>query len=248
MKPTKHPTLDAYTEMVQAYDHFNAELFGGKLPPCLITFQREKRIYGYLSHKRFWNPDTGSYTHELAMNPAYFPVVPMTEIMQTLVHEQAHLWQFEYGDPGRRKYHNREWADKMISVGLMPSDTGKPGGKQTGEKVADYAIPGGVFQQALEKLLATGFGITWFDKFPARHVHPSILQQAMAGQIEGVDLAVNLGLPPGTELTPDLPELAPSKPTRSKYICECTPKPIILMAKPGIRVRCLECFAEFTET
>jgi len=247
MTTTIQPTQDAYAEMVQAFNHFNAELFEGKLPPCLITYQREKCVYGYLSHKRFFNPDTGVFTHELAMNPAYFPVVPMTEIMQTMVHEQAHLWQFEYGDPGRGRYHNQEWAAKMISIGLMPSSTGKPGGKMTGDKMGDYAIEGGPFQKALEKLLESHFRITWFDKYPARHVHPAVLQEAMLGLANGVDLTANLGLAPGTILTPDIPELAPAKPTRSKYVCECTPKPIILMAKPGIKVRCLECFAEFIE-
>lgn len=37
------PTKDAYDELDRAYAHFNAELFNGQLPPCLITLQREKR-------------------------------------------------------------------------------------------------------------------------------------------------------------------------------------------------------------
>lgn len=45
---------------------------------------------------------------------------------------------------------NEEWADKMEGIGLMPSSTGKPGGSRTGEKMADYAIEGGLFMQATD--------------------------------------------------------------------------------------------------
>ena len=41
-----HPTREIYDELQTAYDYFNVELFGGELPPCLITLQREKRTYG----------------------------------------------------------------------------------------------------------------------------------------------------------------------------------------------------------
>ncbi len=82
--------------------------------------------------------------------------------MQTLVHEQCHVWQNYYGKPSRRSYHNREWADKMIAIGLMPSTTGRPGGKQTGQHMNDYVLAGGAFQTAAVDLMATGFG--WLDR------------------------------------------------------------------------------------
>ena len=47
------PTAQAYAELQAAFDHYNRELFGGELPPCLITMQREKRTYGYFSSERF---------------------------------------------------------------------------------------------------------------------------------------------------------------------------------------------------
>lgn len=43
------PTTTAYSELQQAFDHFNMELFEGLLPPCLITLQRKKRTMGYFS-------------------------------------------------------------------------------------------------------------------------------------------------------------------------------------------------------
>jgi len=40
-----------------------------------------------------------------------------------------------------------KWARKMEGIGLMPSSTGKPGGKKSGGKVGDYVIAGGCFEK-----------------------------------------------------------------------------------------------------
>lgn len=177
-----NPTLQAYAELQEAYDHYNEALFDGALPFCLITMQREKRTYGYFSPERFVHRKDKSKTDEIAMNPSYFGVIPPLEIMQTLVHEMAHLWQFHFGKPGRRGYHNKEWADKMESIGLMPSSTGRPGGKRTGEKMADYAIKGGLFLQATAELDERGFFISWLDRFPpATSPVAMLLSQGSAG-------------------------------------------------------------------
>lgn len=84
------PTAKTYAELRLAYEHFNATLFGGQLPDCLLTLQREKRTYGYFSAARFGNRE-GQTTDEIAMNPEYFAVIPLIEILQTLVHEMCHL-------------------------------------------------------------------------------------------------------------------------------------------------------------
>jgi hypothetical protein len=49
----------------------------------------------------------------------------------------------------------------MVAVGLMPSDTGAPGGKQTGQSVSHFIVHGGPFDQAADTLLATGFRLNW---------------------------------------------------------------------------------------
>jgi len=36
----------------------------------------------------------------------------------------VHQWQQHHGKPGRRGYHNKQWAAKMNSVGLVPTHTG----------------------------------------------------------------------------------------------------------------------------
>lgn len=43
-----NPTQE-YTAYQTAYDYFDVELFGGRLLPCLITFQRKPHALGYSS-------------------------------------------------------------------------------------------------------------------------------------------------------------------------------------------------------
>ena len=185
------PTVQAYAELQQAYDFFNERLFEAKLPPCLITFQRGKRFYGYYVEDRFFDSGAGVTTDEIALNPQYFATVPLLEILQTLVHEMVHLWQFRFGKPSRKCYHNREWAEKMKSVGLMPSSTGQPGGREVGQSVADYALPGGHFLRACAELLSTAFRITWMDRFPVTPGH--VPTPAMIAGDPAVQQLVSLG-------------------------------------------------------
>ena len=100
------PTVETYAELQAAFDHFNARIFDGKLPACLITLQRNKRTYGYYSHDRLVCGETGELTAEIAMNPSYFVARTIRETLSTLVHEMVHQWQYHYGKPGRRGYHN----------------------------------------------------------------------------------------------------------------------------------------------
>jgi len=101
-------------------------------------------------------------TDEIALNPDTFENRSDTEILSTLVHEMTHLWQSHYGKKvSRKSYHNAEWAGKMELIGLMPSDTGKPGGKRTGQRMTHYIIEAGPFQVEVEKLIKSGFKLTW---------------------------------------------------------------------------------------
>ncbi|WP_322097642.1 SprT-like domain-containing protein [Pelagibius sp. Alg239-R121] len=104
-------------------------------------------------------------TDEIAMNPEFFGKERVIEVLQTLVHEMCHLWQHHFGNPGRGRYHNEEWADKMESIGLMPSSTGRPGGKRIGDRMNDYPIPGSAFLMVAKALLGEAFDIPWADRF-----------------------------------------------------------------------------------
>jgi predicted SprT family Zn-dependent metalloprotease len=160
------PTKETYDRFQQGYEHFNKALFGGTLPNALITLQRRKGTYGYFAGARFRHED-GRQADEIALNPSTFMQRPLKDILGTLVHEMVHLWQHHQGTPGRGRYHNREWADKMKEVGLQPTDDGADSGKETGEAVGHLIVDAGPFDQAATKLIAKEFAIVWKEAPPA---------------------------------------------------------------------------------
>jgi predicted SprT family Zn-dependent metalloprotease len=155
-----HITQTEYNTFQSAYDFFNAELFSGSLPAVLITLQRHSKAYGFFAPEKFVGRSEEAATHELALNPDHFGRTDEA-ILSTLVHEMAHVWQETHGKPPRKSYHNRQWAAKMVEVGLHLSSTGQPGGKETGAKVSHYVVEGGPFAQAFLRLKATGFELRW---------------------------------------------------------------------------------------
>lgn len=185
------PTPAFYAALQRAYEHFNARLFDGALPHCLLTVQRERGTWGFFSAARWAHNPSGRTLHEIALNPACFTHRSMLELFQTLVHEMVHLWQHEYGRPGRGHYHNAEWADKMESIGLMPSDTGRPGGRRTGQRMHDYPLRGGRFEAAARELMEAGFQLPWLDRFPAPCAAERSPSSTVAAAIPAEDHAVS---------------------------------------------------------
>ncbi|WP_395378070.1 SprT-like domain-containing protein [Marinicella sp. W31] len=156
------PTDIFYGFIQSTYTFFNQSLFSDQLPECLLTIQREKRMMGaFMSHR--WKDNKGERIHEITLNPMYFITKKPLEFFQTVVHEMCHLWQHEFGKPGRRGYHNKQWAEKMESIGLMPSSTGEPGGKKTGEHMNDYPVDDGPFYRACIQYIKKGFILPYVD-------------------------------------------------------------------------------------
>jgi hypothetical protein len=171
---TEHadPTGEAYAELGFAFDYFNLHLFENRLSRPLFTLPRERNTLGYHSRKRFVSRKSKAMVDELAMNPAYFGSRPMKLTLSTVVHEMAHQWQDDFGKPGRGRYHNKEWAQKMLSLGLCPTDTGAPGGKMTGDYMTHYVIKDGPFDKLCDQLLkepfkGQTFQLSWFDRYRA---------------------------------------------------------------------------------
>lgn len=133
------PTNNAYAVFEAAYNHFNHKLFDDQLPPCLITVQRRGGAYGHFSSARFASTaDPGDIADEIALNPNHFASRSVEEVLSTLAHEMTHLWEHHFGKCPRHHYHGRQWAAKMRDIGLIPSDTGRPGGKEIGQKMSHY--------------------------------------------------------------------------------------------------------------
>jgi predicted SprT family Zn-dependent metalloprotease len=168
-KVPQSPTSITGNKFNLAYAHFNEALFDGKLPPVLITLQRHRGSYGYFSPRKFKHRrDDQQLVDEVALNPAAMQDCTDKAIASTLVHEMTHVWQDHFGNPPKRAYHNKEWANKMEANGLMPTSTGEVGGKRTGRRVSHMVIDGGPFDQAWQTLDAMGFKLDYHDRVVAR--------------------------------------------------------------------------------
>jgi hypothetical protein len=209
------PTSEMYGALESAYLFFNTELFGGALPPCLITLQRRsRRTLGYFCGGRFAN-GAGKGADEIALNPRHLKHRSFLETTSTLVHEMVHLWQHHFGHPSRSGYHNKEWAGEMLRLGLHPSHAGHPGGRMTGQQMTHFMIPGGRFESAAKKLRASPLAISWFDA-------------------DGVFL-----LPAGVDQS-GLARDPDKSGRRAKFVC---PGPCKAQAwgKPSLNLYCLDC-------
>lgn len=238
------PTLAQYQALQRAYDHFNAALFEGKLPPCLITLRSSHRHYGYHHARRFVNLQ-GEQMDELGLHPGFFTLRSPEETLSTLVHEMVHHWQEHFGRPSKGNPHNREWAAKMRSVGLEPTSTGLPQGRDTGHRVSHYIRPDGPFLRTCRELLQQGFALPWFDRHaPMEPGHNAVRQEAL----KEAGVALELAPPPVAVLeqatAPDAPAtVIPPMPRqaseRVKYQCAgCGMK---AWAKPELDIRCGQC-------
>ena len=155
------PTKETYEQLQKAFHALNKSLFAGELPNCLITLQRKNRSYGYFAPKRFGRDD-GTHIDEIALNPTYIRSRSLKEVLATLAHEMVHLWQFAHGKPGRGRYHNREWAEKMKEIGLQPFSI-KDETKETGDSMHHKVITNGPFDKAANRLISRDFALTWTE-------------------------------------------------------------------------------------
>ena len=60
----------------------------------------------------------------------------------------------------------------MIEIGLMPSHTGEPGGKQTGQSMTHYIIDGGSYDTHWQRLEASGYTLDYQDREEMRRREP----------------------------------------------------------------------------
>jgi len=153
-------TTQQFSTLDDLYAFYNVELFGAALPDCIVNLSRRPNSRGFFV-PNLWaavynnnaddsNPDN-EFSHEISLNPDYL-LRPFIDWHSTFVHEMVHLWQHEFGTPARAYFHNREWANKMESIGLIPSSTGKPGGKKIGQSMAHYIDPDGLFAKVFNSL------------------------------------------------------------------------------------------------
>lgn len=220
------PTKRFYGLFQYIFDFYNGELFDDEIKDCLIVIARQKNVAGHYAHKR-WFHVKDQETDELALNPSMFVKFPLIEICQTVVHEMCHGWQYHYGKPSRAGYHNKEWANKMIEVGLMPSTTGTVGGKIVGQGMNDYPLEGGKFMEVTEELMNS-------DLFTGLYleVNPEIADlinenSPLFDQVKDLTLAQI--------------ESKPKGPIKAKYSCNCSN----VWGRPDLELHCKLCGSDY---
>jgi len=147
-------TVKQFTTFENLYEYYNRELFGGQLNDCLINMSRARKGVGGFFSPQEWKRRNKNFLkdiHEISLCPESLD--SDDKLWQSiLVHEMVHLWQEDYGSPSRGNYHNRQFAEKMETIGLICSKTGKPGGNKTGQGMSHYIDSSGRFLKAYKKL------------------------------------------------------------------------------------------------
>ena len=163
---TKH-TVDQAEAFQEIFDFFNDNLFAGELPLVILNFSRSSAKTLAFHKSNTWTPESGNNQDklsEISLTPRFLNR-PKIEIFSSLVHEQCHLWQHNFGKKkSRAGYHNQEWADKMLEVGLKPVSSN---GTMTGQSVSHEIVSGGKFEQSfkvIEKDLKLPFLVLNEDK------------------------------------------------------------------------------------
>jgi predicted SprT family Zn-dependent metalloprotease len=247
------PTEELYQSLQVAYGHFNKTLFSDKLPAVIFTVQRQKGVLGYFAPDR-WSSLSGSRCHEIAINPTHMGSSRLVEVLQTLVHEMVHCWQHCFGDASRGTYHNKEWAYKMIELGLQPTATGLPGGPITGQQMSDYPIENGAFIKSCYTLAnENAFNIPWVD----RRTTPKTLIQDNASatladsynqtieQLFSDEKVTEILTTEYAALMPENTFVSMPQKERNKNTYQCPICSTKVWGKPDLNIICGDCDEEF---
>lgn len=242
-----NPTKQTYDSLLLAYRILNQILFDSMLPACLITLQRDATSYGYFCKNRFINKvDDKEYTDEIALNPQYFklPGRDDKKVISTLTHEMCHLWQSHFGKPGRGRYHNKQWANKMRSIGLIPSNTGLEGGMDTGDQMSHYIEKNGAYEKAFTELLVAGFSLDWTDNQPGIEEVPLPIDKKDIDDgvaIETIDLVDSLYSVAPVKAVIQSQKGKSGKIDTSKIKYSCPECDLNVWAKLGANIKCGDC-------
>lgn len=229
------PTEAQFNALNGAYKYFNRVLFKNKLPGCILNFSRLKGTHGFMAPERWKRVQDKEFgIHEISLTPTTLYRTPIL-IFSTLVHEMIHLWQWEFGEPSRSGYHNKEWAQKMRELGLIPSHTGQPGGKETGQHMTHYIEEGGRYQLAFEKMPKSYI-------LPFTSLEGEMMKRLIEGSSNGKDEDGD-----GTEDAKKtrLRKLRPPSQNKTKYTCPgCQ---VNVWGRPALQIQCVNCEEVFEE-
>ena len=218
-----NPSVEQSTNLIAAFDYLNVNLFDNLLPRPMLIFTRNVLVVGgYFSPQKWFNTDAIG-VDEIAINANSMVEGDEIELFQVLIHEMVHQWQHHFGIPGRGGYHNRQWADKCLEIGLKPVNVNDPDA-ETGDSITTVLITGGKAMVTLAKM-PEDISIPFYAE---------VLQDANPPQPV-----------PGKNPEPT-PTPAPKSGRRTKYTCVmCGTN---LWGKSGLSIQCLLCDLKFVET
>ena len=237
MKNAMDYTTDFYGKLQKAFGYYNEHLFDGCLDNVIITTNNNGKALGYASNGHWFYGEEA--VDEISLCKKSFNNRTLVEILSTLVHEMCHVWQYQHGKPSRGGYHNKEWGVKMKEVGLHPSSTAQPGGKETGQRVSHYIVKGGAFINATIEMVKSGvFGEfsynVWSETTKQWEVEKP--QESVVVLFEGFE-----GTDTAKELLQIFPVIPKSKKAtgRTKYTCpSCNSN---VWGKADLAITCTHC-------
>lgn len=167
--------MSIYRQLDDLYSYLNEQLFeevlGHQVPSCFFTLQRKNNVFSANNLHAFVNLQDGSSLHEIILNPEYFGIKPRIALLQAMVHQMMHLYQYEYGEVSKPGSHDEQYMDFMNAIGLMPSSTGLPDGKPLGgKKMFNYPMPDGVFLDVANSAAQKGLLIDWIEETLPKHI------------------------------------------------------------------------------
>lgn len=259
------PSIDFYTSLENAFDFYNKELFNDELSRVFFTVRsgetknKKTTTMGYYWEKIFAYKD--SPVSEIALNITTFANRSVVDILSTLVHEMVHQWRSEVCiEPPPAKSsggHDKIWGNKMEQLGLIPTNTGLPGGKKTGKQMTHYIHEDGVFAEKTYELIKSGFTIPVFDSYGANvnsqislspiniELVKSWTKNATAEEKEVLEKSLNVISDNPAIVQRDMHDLMPTpkKPTaRVKKITYACPACMKKITGPeDLYVTCMEC-------
>jgi len=242
-------TTRQFQTLDDLYAFYNVQLFGASLPECIINLSRRPHSKGFFV-PRLWvaiyENNTNDFSHEISLNPDYL-LRPSIEWHATFVHEMVHLWQHEFGNPARAYFHNREWVDKMETIGLIPSHTGEPGGKKIGQSISHYIDPNGLFHKVFYSLDDTDLEALRLRYLPvvSLEFHNKRNADLTTSDNDEADEGTEATSEDKTETSGSVQNKTPKSKSgvRIKYSCSCGNN---IWGRSGLLIHCLECDDNYT--
>jgi hypothetical protein len=171
-----------YANVQVLFDWLNSRLFDGRLPQSLLLlYHHEHELGRFVVRRSRGKGGIPSERYEISLNVDLHKRGER-DLASTLLHEMVHLETHLAGKVESRRCHSKGWAERMVRVGLCPTHTGRPGGRQTGQSMTHLIVEGGAFDKAWKALVATGWRLRGSPPAGARRFVCARCGQAATGE------------------------------------------------------------------